>query len=229
MHENSQPPPLWKRALPLVFLGVGGVGLLWCAFLWDAQVVALVRENANGTGRWFAGRVSAWGDWYGVLAIGVVLWGWGKKTGALGLQRLALLMGLCASIAGLSANGIRAVSGRARPFSESAPGWYGPVKGLRLWTTGARDFQSFPSAHTSVVAGFLVPLALVSLRNRRWRLGAVMVAFGGTALMAWARVWVGAHHLSDVTAAVLLGLASGLFVLRHPRLSQGFAFWAPSR
>jgi membrane-associated phospholipid phosphatase len=217
LNENSQPQPLGKRVLGvLFFLGVAGL-LLWGAFRWDAYVVTLVRENANGTGRWLAGRISYWGDWYGVLAIGVVLWWAGKKWRSPEWRRLVLLMGLCSVIAGLSANKIRALTGRARPFTEAAPGWYGPAKGARFWTKGARDFQSFPSAHTSVVAGFFAPLALVALRSRRrvWRWLGVAVAFSGTALMAWARVWAGAHHLSDVTAASLLGLVVGVFVLRR--------------
>lgn len=226
LNENSQPRPLWKRALQggLFVLATGL--LLLGAFELDPWAVAVVRENANGTGRWLAGRVSYWGDWYGVLAIGVAMWCWGRKKGSATLQRLVLVMGICASIAGLSANGVRAVTGRARPFSAAAPGWYGPSKGLRVWTKGARDFQAFPSAHTSVVAGFLAPLALVAFRSRRRgvRVRGVLLAVLGTGLMGWARVWAGAHHLSDVTAASVLGLGVGIWVLSNRRLSQGFAF-----
>ena len=226
-NENSQPLPLWKRALRVaVFVALGGL-VLWGAFSCDAGMVARVREDSNGAGRWLAGRVSYWGDWYGVLALGLGLWWFAKKAGSPALQRLVLVMGLCAALSGLSANVIRAVTGRARPFSAAAPGWYGPAKGLRVWTKGARDFQSFPSAHTSVVAGFFAPLALVALRHRRR--GGVVVALLGTGLMAWARVWVGAHHLSDVMAAALLGLATGLLLLKNRRIAQGFAFLPPSR
>lgn len=226
VNENSQPRPLGKRALRVAFFVLPTGLLLWGAFALDPWAVALVRENANGTGRWLAGRVSYWGDWYGVLAIGVALWWWGKKTGSATLRRLVVVMGICAALAGLSANGVRALSGRARPFSQAAPGWYGPSKGLRVWTKGARDFQSFPSAHTSVVAGFLAPLGLVAVRSRRRgvRVCGVVLAVLGTGLMGWARVWAGAHHLSDVTVAAVLGLGVGVWVLRRARFSEGFAF-----
>ena len=226
LNENSQPRPLGKRALQAALFGLATCLLLAGAFELDSWAVAVVRENANGTGRWLAGRVSYWGDWYGVLAIGVALWWWGKKTGSATLQRLVVVMGICAAIAGASANGVRAVTGRARPFSEAAPGWYGPSKGLRVWRKGARDFQAFPSAHTSVVAGFLAPLGLVAFRSRRRsvRVCGVLLAVLGTGLMGWARVWAGAHHLSDVTAATVLGLGVGVLVLSHARFSQGFAF-----
>ena len=226
-NENSHPRPHGKRALRRGLWALLAGGLLLGAFQGDGAMVAFVRENANGPGRWLAGQVSHWGDWYGVLALGVGVWFFAKKTGRPSLQRLVLLMGLCAALSGLSANGIRAVTGRARPFSEAAPGWYGPSRGLRVWTKGARDFQSFPSAHTAVVAGFFAPLALGALRSGR--LGGVSLAVFGIGLMAWARVWVGAHHLSDVTASALLGLWMGGVLLGNGRLSQGFAFLLKSR
>lgn len=221
--ENSQKRPLWKRFLKAAVLCALAGMVVACAFALDSGVVALVREHANGTGRWLAGRVSYWGDWYGVFAIGLLIWWVGKKKGSAEVKRLALIMGLCAAIAGLGANGIRAVTGRARPFSEAAPGWYGPAKGLRVWTKGARDYQSFPSAHTSVVAGFFAPLVL----RARLRGGKALALLGlaGIGLMGWARVWVGAHHVSDVTVAALLGLVVGALVLKREKKLRSFAFF----
>ncbi len=217
------------------WLAVGGAAaalfVIWAAFRADAGVVELVRLRAAGWSRWLAGRVSYWGDWYGVVALGVLIWLAGRRPGWAALQKLVLVMGLCASISGISANVIRSVSGRARPFTEAAPGWYGPGPGLRVWSRGARDFQSFPSAHTSVVAGFFAPFALVSLRNRRRRVRVfgVLAAVGATGLMAWARVWAGAHHLSDVVAASLLGLVTGMILLRKGGRLRGFAFFPDPR
>jgi membrane-associated phospholipid phosphatase len=200
--------------------------LMWAVFLADASVVELVRLRASGWSRWLAGRVSYWGDWYGVAGIGGLLWLAGRRPGWARLQKLVLVMGLCAAVSGISANVIRSVSGRARPFTSAAPGWYGPGPGLKVWSRGARDFQSFPSAHTSVVAGFCAPLALAALasRRRRVRFLGVLAAAGGTGLMAWARVWAGAHHLSDVVAASLLGLVVGMILLRKGTRLRGFAF-----
>lgn len=206
--------------------GVAVSVLLWAAFLGDAGVVEWVRVHASGGSRWLAGRVSYWGDWYGVVGMGVLIWLAGRRQGWKSVQRLVLVMGLCAAVCGICANVIRAVSGRARPFTEAAPGWYGPAKGLKVWSRGARDFQSFPSAHTSVVSGFFAPLALVALRSRRRRMRVfgVLAAVLGTGLMAWARVWAGAHHLSDVLAASVLGLVTGMILLRKGSRLRGFAF-----
>ena len=35
-------------------------------------------------------------------------------------------------------------------------------------------------------------------------------------VMAWARVWLGAHHLSDVLAAVILWVSVAVAVCRNP-------------
>ncbi len=190
-----------------------------CAFWADDWGVEVVRLHGSGWSRWLAGRVSYWGDWYGVAALGVAFWGWGHWSSSLDVRRLALIMGLSAAVAGMGANIVRATTGRARPNAEVASGWYGPAKGLRVWTRGARDFQSFPSAHTAVVAGFFAPLALVAFRSRRRarRWGGMSLALFGTGLMAWARVWAGAHHLSDVAVASLLGLGVGGLVISRVR------------
>ena len=190
---------------------VGGL-VLGLAFRADPAVVAFVRTDSQGWSRWLAGRVSYWGDWYGVLALGLAAWFWGRRQGRHGVQRLLLLMGLCAAISGLGANVIRATTGRARPFAQAAPGWYGPSQGFRF-AKNARDYQSFPSAHTAVVAGFFAPLGLAALRKRRYAL--VGVALAGTLTMMWARVWIGAHHVSDVCAAAFLGWALGWEILRR--------------
>lgn len=197
----------------LVFVAAVLVG---AAFLLDQRAVEFVREQANGWGKWFAGRVSFWGDFPGVMAIGLVAWGiarWRKNENC---QRLVLLMGICASLAGLSANVVRAATGRARPFSQAAPGWYGVMAGARIGKSAA-DFQSFPSAHTAVVAGFFAPLALLALRSRRrWvSVSGCSLAVAGTLLMAWARVWNGKHHLSDVMTSMILGVLVGVCVLRR--------------
>ena len=61
--------------------------------------------------------------------------------------------------------------------------------------------------------GFFAPLGLVARRRKRY--GLLSLALAGTALMMWARVWIGAHHLSDVCAAAGLGWALGWVVLRR--------------
>ncbi len=69
---------------------------------------------------------------------------------------------------------------------------------------------SFPSGHAVAGAATAVALVLVLLRpgpeRRRWEMAAMLFAF----VMAFSRVYLGAHWLSDVVAGVLLGTGVAL-------------------
>lgn len=204
-------------------LGVLAVLLVGLAlsFAVDSAVVRWVQDHAQGEWNQIARRVGLWGDWYGVMAVGVILWVTAQIWRNRRLQRLVLIMGLSSMLSGASANVIRAVTGRTRPLATASEGWYGARFGLGF-KGGHHQFQSFPSAHTAVVAGFLAPMGLVAVFAHRCRRRAfgVLVFVGPSGLMAWARVWSGSHHLSDVVAACGLGLAIGAFLLRGDRLRR---------
>jgi membrane-associated phospholipid phosphatase len=213
---SSRKVRLLCSARALCFTLLVSALALWGAFLLDETVLKLVRKHAHGWSGWLAQQVSFWGDSFGIAAISLLCWWQAKRRNALQWKRLVIVMALCSVLGGLSANVIRTLTGRARPNSGVAAGWYGPAKGLPL-SKSAHAFQSFPSAHTGVVAGFCAPLGWVALRSRRRKilfLG-LGLSLSGTALMAWARVWVGAHHLSDVLAAALSGWAIALAWLHY--------------
>ncbi|HEX9123323.1 MAG TPA: phosphatase PAP2 family protein [Actinomycetota bacterium] len=69
---------------------------------------------------------------------------------------------------------------------------------------------SFPSGHAVAAAATAVALVLVlmpsSPRRRKWELAAVAFAF----VMAFSRVYLNAHWLSDVVSGVLLGTGVAL-------------------
>ena len=69
---------------------------------------------------------------------------------------------------------------------------------------------SFPSGHAVAGAATAVALVLVLLRpgpeRRRWEIAAMLFAF----VMAFSRVYLRAHWLSDVVAGVLLGTGVAL-------------------
>jgi membrane-associated phospholipid phosphatase len=108
-----------------------------------------------------------------------------------------------AAAAALLALGIGQLIGgaidRARPYEA--------LTGVHLLVDRTTDF-SFPSDHATVVGAVAVGLLFA---NRRWGTIAAALAI----LMAFTRVYVGAHYPSDVLGGLALGgviAASGRFV-----------------
>jgi membrane-associated phospholipid phosphatase len=69
---------------------------------------------------------------------------------------------------------------------------------------------SFPSGHTLVATvfyGTVCALVVSRAQNWRWRLAAFAVAGFMILLVGFSRIYLGAHYLSDVLAAIAEGLA----------------------
>jgi undecaprenyl-diphosphatase len=87
-------------------------------------------------------------------------------------------------------------------FHRHRPSFNDPVVSL----TG----YSFPSGHTmaaTVFYGVLTAFAVRKLQDWRWRALAVIVAALIVLLIAFSRLYLGAHYLSDVLAAIAEGVA----------------------
>jgi undecaprenyl-diphosphatase len=185
----------------VVAIGLDNVALGWGHALWP---------STRGFFEWITRYGKS--DWLliptGVLVIVVVFgdWrqvdrriaaGWGEVAG------LAAAFFLVVAISGLSIDIIKPIVGRWRPnFVENGAFAFSP------FTFGGYAHYSFPSGHATTVAAaaifgfFALPL--------RWGI-AVAVA---TALVAFSRVVVNAHHTSDVIGGVLAGLGIGYLLIR---------------
>ena len=92
--------------------------------------------------------------------------------------------------------------------------------GVHQFTHHAAD-AGFPSDHAT--ASFAIATAIV-LRNRRWGIGALVLA----TLLSLTRVAIGVHYPSDVLAGAALGAASALALWQPPirRRLHVLADWA---
>jgi membrane-associated phospholipid phosphatase len=101
------------------------------------------------------------------------------------------------SIAGLTGRAIKLTTGRARPSVTSEQMWTGPN-----WSS---KYHSFPSGHVDASVGFFAVLLLAN-----WRIGFPCLAI--PMVIGFSRMYLGAHWLSDVICAAVLGMASAILV-----------------
>jgi undecaprenyl-diphosphatase len=143
--------------------------------------------------------VSRFGDWPEHFALGLILaalaWWRGNKK----WTRIFLSMLIALSIAGLAGRAIKVTTGRPRPSVKSEQIWNGP----RL----SSKYHSFPSGHVVASTAFFAVLVFA-----RWRIGLPCLVI--PILIGFSRIYGGAHYLSDVICAAVLGILSALLVFR---------------
>ncbi|WP_395741886.1 phosphatase PAP2 family protein [Prosthecobacter sp.] len=188
-----------NRRKLLGFILAGGV-LVAALMPHDLALLAQVRhvgdsvesERARSVARW----LSYWGDLAGfnvfVFAT-LTCFAFVRRSPFFRRLTLAAVMGTVLS--GGLVNVMRVTTGRARPGSGLAAGFYGP-------TLSARK-QSFPSAHTATSFGACVPLAVAFPAA-----GAPLLVVSGG--VAWSRMQNNCHHPSDVLTSVLIALVFGV-------------------
>jgi len=173
--------------------------LITAAFYFDNAVRDFVAQHQNPTMRNFMRNVSRFGDWLEHFALGFVLlavaWSRGNKK----WTRIFLSMLIALSIAGLAGRAIKVTTGRARPSVKSEQAWNGP----RL----SSKYHAFPSGHAVASTAFFAVLTFAS-----WRIGLPCLVI--PILIGFSRIYGGAHYLSDVICAAVLGILCALVVWR---------------
>lgn len=179
-----------------MLLLVGAVVCL-CSFAFDQQVVLIFDRLRGPFFKTIAEFLNHLGDWPAHTAIGLVglMVTWSSKREH--LTRIIVAMLIASTVAGLTANVLRAATGRPRPGVKIEDGFYGPKKDGR-WIVLKNAYKSFPSAHTATASAFGAVALFAGLR-RGW----LLALFGP--LVGCARIYSKAHHFSDVTSAVFLG------------------------
>ena len=77
------------------------------------------------------------------------------------------------------------------------------------------DSYSFPSGHAVAASALYITLALASATGERRLRPRRVLVWGGVliaVLVAWSRVYLGVHYLSDVVGGLLLGSAGAIAV-----------------
>lgn len=181
-------------------IAIGAALLLLASFYLDTNAQAWMQQQQNAGVRSFMQAVSRFGDWPGHVALGLVLLGIAYWKGNKRWMRIFAAMILACALAGVVTRVVKISTGRARPNVQSEAEWNGPKFSPR--------YNAFPSGHTATSTAFFATLAFAC-----WRVGLGLLAV--TLLVAFSRMYVLAHHLSDVVAAALIGALVAYFVARR--------------
>ena len=170
------------------------------AFYFDNAARDFMAQHQNRGVRTFMENVSRFGDWPEHFALGLVFaavaWWRGNKK----WTRIFLAMLIALSIAGLAGRVIKITTGRARPSVKAEHVW----NGLRV--SGSK-YHSFPSGHVDASMGFF---GVLLLARRRTGLACLPIPI----LIGFSRLYLGAHYLSDVVCAAVLGILWAILVWR---------------
>lgn len=178
------------------------LALLCVAFVADNWVMARLEPIHDSIAGDLLRHTVRWlGTGYVQAAVGLMLvgigWAISPRLRSAGLWTL-----LAFAVAGITVNVLKPILHRARPYVTDPP----PLH----WTGYFTDhhYQSFPSAETATT--FAVTLMLAYWYPLlRWPL--LTLAF----IIGVARVFVGAHHPSDIVAGAMLGLAVAQLLWRR--------------
>lgn len=158
----------------------------------DGSLYRWINRLANRT-HWAHGFFTAYAN-YGVVLFALLLLAaylQGRQNGDLRVVAGAVWAAGSALVALGIGQLIGSAVDRARPYAT--------MPGVHVLVDKSTDF-SFPSDHATVVGAVAAGLLLT---NRRWGIIATVLAV----LMAFTRVYVGAHYPGDVLAGLALGAA----------------------
>jgi membrane-associated phospholipid phosphatase len=167
------------------------------SFYFDDAVWSFIRQHQNRGVYGFMRNVSRFGDWPSHVALGLALLGVAWVRGSKKWARVFLSMLIAMALAGLAGHVIKRAVPRARPSVKSELHWGGP----RFST----KYHSFPSGHVGASTAFFGVLLFT-----RQRIG--LACFVIPILIGFSRMYIGAHYLSDVVCAAVLGLLCALLV-----------------
>ena len=185
-----------ERRWWLVFAAASAVALTASFFL-DPAVQDWVREHQSRGVRNAMRWVSWLGDWQGHVVGALVAMFIAYQRGNRRWTRICTAMLVAIAIAGVTARVVKVAAGRSRPSVEVDVGFNGP--------RFAAKYHAFPSGHTAASFGYFGVIAFANARLFAALLPIPLV-------IGFARMYVGAHHFSDVIAGAIVGIAIAAWV-----------------
>ena len=167
------------------------------AFYLDDTVWHFILQHQSRAARNFMHNVSRFGDWPSHVALGLLLLGIAWWRGSKKWTRIFLAMLLAMAIAGIAGDVIKRTVPRARPSVKSELRWGGP----RFST----KYHAFPSGHVAASTAFF---GVLIFARRRIGLACLPIPI----LIGFSRMYIGAHYLSDVVCAAVLGISTAILV-----------------
>jgi undecaprenyl-diphosphatase len=199
-----------SSAIPILVLAVPvSVGAFWALISLDPLFRGAIAGWRTPGFRAVMEWVTLFGQGWVLGAIGLAVALIGRRLGRRDLFRAGLVAIPALMVSGLLSRVVKILVGRPRPgvVDQDLAHW-GPSL--------AAGYNSFPSGHAT--AAFTLAAVLASA-SPSWR----PALYGLAALIAFSRVAVDAHFVSDVVAGGLLGWAAGRVAARvaAPRESHG--------
>ena len=167
------------------------------SFYFDDTVRDFIMQRQNSAMRNFMRYVSLFGDWPLHATVGLVLLGLAWYRGSKEWTRIFLAMLLAMMLAGVAGTVIKRSVPRARPSVHADAHWGGP--------RFSSKYHSFPSGHMGASTAFFGVLFIA-----RRRIGVACLPI--PILIGFSRMYIGAHYLSDVICAAVLGFSCAVIV-----------------
>jgi membrane-associated phospholipid phosphatase len=181
----------WIIAIAIAAIAIG------VSFYFDDAVWNYIRQHQNRGVYNFMRNVSRFGDWPSHVVLGLLLLVIAWIRGSRKWSRVFLAMLIAMALAGVAGHVIKRTIPRPRPSVHIDIRWGGP--------RFSSKYHSFPSGHVGASVAFF---SVLIIARRRVGLACLPIPI----LIGFSRMYIGAHYLSDVVCAAVLGTLCALIV-----------------
>jgi undecaprenyl-diphosphatase len=181
----------WLFGIAIAAVAVGS------SFYFDDAVWNFIQQHQNRGLYNFMRNVSRFGDWWSHALAGLILLAIAWIRGSRKWSRVFLAMLIALALAGVAGTVMKRTVPRPRPSVHTEIRWGGPHFSTK--------YHSFPSGHVAASTAFF---GVLLIARRRVGLACLPIPV----LIGFSRMYIGAHYLSDVVCAAVVGFLCALLV-----------------